>query len=133
MNMFVYLRNLLLTIAPVTAIVGTGNNARIWNGWARSNAVPCIILDIDREVLQNDLSGTSDLTIADITITCRGNTHLESDALSDAVKAIAGHSGDFGFVFDSIVHSDTPKEDGSTGHWYDHVMDGYATWRESIP
>ena len=133
MNLFVYLRSLLLTLSPVTALVGSGANARIWNEWARTSGLPCIILDIDIEHLQNDLAGRSTGTVAEITITCRGGTHEQSDAVSDAVKAIAGHDGEFSLVFDDIVHASTPRDDGTSGRWYDHIMSGVAIWNENIP
>lgn len=136
MNFFTELRTLMLATPGIATLIGgTGTGARIWNSWPRTYATPCIVIDIDQEDLQNDLTGHSDLTIAQITITCRGDSHMASDAVSDAVKALAGYgttSSTFQMVWDSIVHSDTPKEDGSTGHFYDHVMDGVAIWPETV-
>lgn len=136
MNLFTELRTLMLATPGITALVGgTGTGARIWNSWPRTYTTPCIVIDIDQEDLQNDLTGHSSLTIAQITITCRGDSHMASDAVSDEVKVLAGYgNGDseFQMVWDSIVHAEVPKDDGSTAHWYDHVMDGVAIWPEAV-
>ncbi|MGA2035876.1 MAG: hypothetical protein ABSG68_26815 [Thermoguttaceae bacterium] len=137
MNLFISLKSALLSIPAVAAIVASDahapdpTTARIWNSWERKNAYPCIIMDIDREAEQNDLSGRGDLIIAEVTVTCRDNTHDGSDALQQAVRAgLAGYSGDFQAVLDDTTHAEPPKGDGSTAHWYDHVMSFTMFWNE---
>jgi hypothetical protein len=133
MDLFTALRTVLLDTNSVTAIVGAADAARIWNSWPRTYDVPCLVLDVDREDEQNDLSGHSGLTIAEVAITARGNTHDQSDALCNTVKPVlCGYAGGtFDAILDHVVHSETPKMDGSTGHWYDHVMGFTMLWNET--
>lgn len=133
MSLFVDLRNALLALPAVTAIVGTGASAKIWNSWPRTYAIPCIVMDIDSEDENNDLSGKGGLITASVTVTCRAATHDASDALQAAVRhGLAGYSGTFDAILDSTVHSETPKADGSTEHWYDHVCDFTMLWQEAV-
>ncbi len=138
-NIFIDLKAALLTMPAVTALVGSVSaTARVWNSWQRVNAYPCIVMDIDREVEQNDLSGLPDLIVAEVTITCRDNTHDGSDALQQAVRnngtnpgtGLAGYSGTFQAILDDTVHAEVPKNDGSGAHWYDHVMTFTILWNE---
>lgn len=134
MNIFSQVKSALLAMPAVTAIVGaSSSSARIWNSWQRvtgANAYPCVVLDIDSEEEQNDLLARPGLVIASVTITCRDNTHDGSDALQAAVRSngtspgtgLAGYTGSFDAILESTAHSETPKDDGSTGHWYDHIM-----------
>jgi hypothetical protein len=141
MNLFISLKAALLAMQAVTDLVGGTNSetVRIWNSWQRVNgpgSEPCIIMDVDREDQQNDLGGSGDLVVADVTVTCRGRTHDESDALCEAVKSnggsggLAGYHGAFDAILDDVVHSETPKNDGSEKYWYDHVMTFTMLWNE---
>lgn len=133
MNLFTDLRNALLALPAVTAIVGSGASAKIWNSWPRTYEVSCIVMDIDSEEENNCIDGKGGLITASVTVTCRAATHDASDALQEAVRhGLAGYSGTFEAVLDSTVHSETPKADGSTEHWYDHVMDFSMLWLEAV-
>jgi hypothetical protein len=124
----------------VTAIVGSDTTtARIWNSWQRvtgTSAYPCLVMDIDGEEEQNDLQALPDLVIAEVTITCRASTHDDSDALQSAVKSngttpgtgLAGYAGSFQAILDRTTHSEAVKGDGSTAHWYDHIMTFTILW-----
>jgi hypothetical protein len=133
LNIFVEVRNALLNVSGVTTIVGSGTAARIWNSWQRTWTTPCLVVDVDEETPEQELDGHGNLTYATVTITARATTHLESDNLSDLVKAfLAGYSGTFDAYFDNLVHSETPKDDGSTDHFYDHVMSFTMSWNEAL-
>ena len=118
-NLFPVLNAALLNMPAVATLVGGADptTARIWNSWQRVNAYPCIVVDIDREDEQNDLSGTPDLVVAEVTVTCRDNTHDGSDALQQAVRnngtspgtGLAGYHGAFDAILEDTVHAETPK------------------------
>lgn len=133
MDIVTEIRDLLLAMPAVTNQVGSGSSARIWGGWPRTYAVPCVVIEVDSEDLQNGLDGNSIGNVAQIAVTCRGGTAAEARALREAVKALQGHAGTLDVVFDSVVHSQTPKGDGSTAHWYDEVFDGVAIFAEAMP
>ena len=134
MNLFTNLRNALLGISGVTAIVGSNSaTTRIWNSWPRTYTVPCLVMDIDTETEQPYLAtGSGEGIVADVTITCRAGTHDVSDALQEAVRhGLAGYAGTFDAILNQTVHSETPKSEGSTEHWYDHVCDYTMIWTEA--
>lgn len=131
MSFFKDLRAALLSLPAVTAIVGSGASARVWNGWDRAHSSPCLIMDLDDAEEQNDLTGTGSGVIGEGTLTCRADTRDGADALRSAVKAdLAGYSGAFELVIDTTTFSETPKGDGSTAHWYDHILSFTAIWTE---
>lgn len=120
MSFFADLKAALTANAAVSAIVGT----RIWNGWDRAHTSPCVIMDLDNEDDQNYLeTGTGEGVIGEITLTCRGDTDAAAYALKEAVRtAMAGYTGAFDLVVDSTTRSLTPKNEGSTAHWYDYLL-----------
>jgi hypothetical protein len=125
-ELFTALKSAICTIGPVMELVATdpadANTARVWSDWQRAYTTPCIVMDIDREEPQNDIAAYSNLSIDQITLTCRADTHSESDALYEAIKPLAGMSTPFHLIFDEVIHATTEKADGSTGHWYDHIV-----------
>jgi hypothetical protein len=124
MNLFTDLRTALLAMPAVAAIVGSGATAKVWNGWQRIYATPCIVIDLDGDAEQNDLSGSSaGLLISEVTITCRTDDDDATHALWLAVRAgLRGYRGTFDAILDDTAQSTPAKSDGSTGHWYDRVM-----------
>jgi hypothetical protein len=142
MNIFEDIKTALLGMDAVTAIFGTDDPKKvpIWNSWERVNQYPCIVMEIDREAEHNYLeTGKGDLVAADATITCRANTHDQSDALQEAVRSngttpgtgLAGYAGTFDATLEETVHAEVPKPDGSTAYWYDHVMSFHLEWTEA--
>ena len=133
MNIFIPLKAALLSLPAVTALVGddVATPARVWNSWPRTYADPCIVMDVDEEGENSFLdTGVGDLVR-------RGRAHLPrrhhdaSDALAAAVKAgLGGWSTDFVAVLQNTAHSEVPKNDGSTAHWYDHVQTWLLQWNE---
>lgn len=125
------LRALLIADSGVTAIVGSGTATRIWAEWPRTYTVPCIVLEPDTEAHQNDLTGHSDRIFADVTLTCRANSFVDSRALADAVMAVlAGYTGSIEVVVDDVQHSNQFKGDGSADQWYDHTLSLNVTWTQ---
>lgn len=133
MNIFTEIRSVLINTAGVTSLVGSGAAAKIWNTWPRTQTVPCVVVEVDREDPENTLDGHGNLTYSDVTITARADTRSQSKTLADAVKlALAGYTGTFDAYFENLAYSDTPKDDGSTGHWYDTLISVNASWTEAI-
>lgn len=131
MSFFADLRTALLQLPAVSAIVGAGSSARIWNGWARTYATPCVVMDLDSAEDQNDLSGTAGGVIGEGTLTCRADTSDQADALRTAVRGgMAGYSGAFTLIFDDTTYTNTPRGDGSTAHWFDRILSFTAIWTE---
>jgi hypothetical protein len=135
MNIFVDLKAALLTGPAVTAIVGddsAGTPARVWNSWPRTYQDPCLVMDVDDEGENPFLgTGTGDLVNGEATITCRADTHDGSHALAEAVKdLLGGWSGTFQAILEHTAHAEVPKNDGSTNHWYDHVMSFLLQWNQ---
>ncbi len=136
MDIFTGVKSALTNQAAIMAIVATNTNAantaRIWSEWPRTYVVPAIIIECDQEEMQNDITGHSDLTIAEITITCRADSHSASHALWVALQPIAGMSSPFHLTIDQVVHAPTAKNDGSSAHWSDHVITCTPIWTEVI-
>lgn len=126
------IRTALLAMNAVTALVGTGGAARI-----RPDRLDDrddkdeehIIVEVDRKMPQNDLTGTGGLTYAEVNISCRAATRTQVDALAIAVKrngtdpgtGLAGYGGSgtaFHAVLEDEVDSETPREEGSQRAWY---------------
>lgn len=127
------IRTALLAMDAVTALVGTGDAARI-----RSDRLDDrddkdeehIVIEIDQLTPQNDVTtGKGGLTYADVNISCRAATRTLADALSTAVKrngtnpgtGLAGRgtiASTFQAVLDSEVNSEVPRDDGSQRTWY---------------
>ena len=128
------IRDALLALPAVTAIVGSGATARIWSDWQRTYTVPCIIIDIDKEEEQNDLTGKAGgLVVADVTLTCRESTETLREVLRQAVRSgLSGYSGTFDGILDDTQNAAVPKDDGSDGHWYDAVMSFTMLWQEAV-
>lgn len=130
MNLVAEICNALLESPSVAAIVGSNSEtARIWNGWERVNAYPCIVVEVDDDEPQNDLHGVSGMDVSQVTITCRDNTDTGANALWEAVRSsLAGYSGAFDAILDDTQRSSTPKNEGSTARWYDRVMSFTILW-----
>lgn len=128
------IRDALLALPAVTAIVGSGATARVWSDWQRTYTAPCIIVELDKEEEQNDLTGRAGgLIVADVTLTCRAATSDVSDTLRDAVRAgLSGYSGAFDAILDDTQNAAVPKDDGSDLHWYDNVMSFTMLWQEAV-
>lgn len=135
MSLHTQLLTLLKTLPAVTAIVGTGSNARIrCEGFQLRDGASgraAILIEVDRQMHLNDLQGRGGLVVGEITITCRAATRAESDALAEAVRSngtnpgtgLAGYaSAALDLVVDDNVHSWVPKGDGSEDGWYDTLI-----------
>jgi hypothetical protein len=119
-------------MSAVTALVGTGDAARIrpYQLDDRDNKLEeHIIVEVDVEEPQNDITGIGGLTFADVNISCRAITLAEAKALAVAVKrngtnpgtGLAGYGGS-GTAFDSWLEDEvtgkTLWDDGSQRTWY---------------
>lgn len=140
------LRVLLLTLTPVTAIVGTGASARIRpDRLHQGDTLPAIIVEIDNENHRNTLAGTGGLVYADVTLTCRADTKAASRALAEAVRlngtdpgtGFAGYSGtvngqDLDIVLDDEVATFIRADDGSDQGYYDVLQSYEVSFTEVI-
>jgi hypothetical protein len=84
------IRTALLTMDAVTALVGTGNSARIRPYELQSiddRKEPHIIVQVDSQPRENTLDGTGGALInADVNLSCRAMTRQAARELADAVK-----------------------------------------------
>jgi hypothetical protein len=136
MNLYTAIRNALLGLSTVTggaAGVGSGPSARIWNQWPRTYQTPCIVMEIDDEAENNDLSGKGEIKSVALVLTCRTSVDSSSQTLSQAVRnGLAGYHGTFDAILDDTAHAAVPKSEGSTDHWYDRVMSFTVLMSEAI-
>lgn len=141
------LRTLLLTFSPVTALVGTGDSARIRPdklAQGDDDTLQAIIIEVDDERPQNTLEGTSLRRYADVTVRCQARTKAQARAVALAVKlngtdpgtGLAGYTGTLsGTVYDAWLEDEqtsfSPVEEGSDEAYY-YVFSNYVmTWAEA--
>ncbi len=127
------IRTALLTMDAVTALVGAGSLARIRpDRLHEDDTFPAIIVEVDRETPQNDISGVGGLRISSVNLICRATTRAGSRALAEAVRVngtnpgtgLAGYtSATLDAVLESMTTGFVPKDDGSDQGWYDTNMD----------
>ena len=112
-------------------VIGIVSN-RIWSHWPRTDDSPCVFIEVDSSEEQNYLdTGASDGVISSIVVTARSESEVTTESLRDAIKScLAGYSGTFEAVLESAAMAATPKEEGSTAHWYDCVLDFSILWSE---
>ena len=141
------LRTLLLTLNAVTALVGTGDSARIRPdklAQGDDDSLQAIIIEVDDERPQNDLSGTSLRRYADVTIRCQARTKAQARAVALAVKlngtdpgtGLAGYTGTVSGTLYSIYLEDeqtsmSPVEEGSDEAYYNLFSNYVVTWAEA--
>lgn len=126
-------------MAAVTAIVGSGNDARIRcddfedddDNALESGAVTGLLLvEVDNEEPRLDILGRGDLTYATATITCRGRTRAEARTLAEAVKfggtnegtGLNGYAGTFDAYLEDTDTAAVPKKDASNDYWHDVLL-----------
>lgn len=81
------LRTFLKTLDTVTAIVGTGDDARIRpDRLEETDTLPAIIIEVDDEDPENSLDGLGGLVYADVNIQCRAFEKEDARALAEAVR-----------------------------------------------
>ncbi len=142
------LRTLLLTLSAVTTLVGTGDDARIRPDKLAQDdddTKQAIIVEVDDERPQTDLTGTSLRRYADVTLRCQARTKAQARAVAVAVKlngtdpgtGLAGYSGTVSGTVYSIYLDDeqtsmSPVEEGSDEAYY-YVFSNYVvTWAEAV-
>jgi hypothetical protein len=118
-----------------TALAG----GKVWSYWPRTYKTPTVIVEVDRDEEQNQLTGasTSGMLASEVTITCRAGDPGGGPAawsLWYAVRnALHGKTiNSIDYVLEDTADSDTPKDDGSTDHWYDRVMSFSVTRLEPV-
>lgn len=126
------IRTALLSMSAVTALVGTGSSARIRPYMLDDRddkTEEHIIVEVDTQRPQNDITGTGGLTYADVNISCRAITPTQARALAVAVKrngtdpgtGLAGYGGsatDFHAVLETETTGRALWGDGSQRAWY---------------
>jgi hypothetical protein len=128
------LRTAILNIPAVVAIVGEGTIGHVWDGWPRTTACPCIVMELDDEEEQNYLdTGKGTGQVGSLVLTCRAETPEQADSLRTALRSglVGLHSTTFDLVINSIAESQVEKQDSSVGHYYDRVFDCTAIWTET--
>mgnify|MGYP002631519982 CR=1 len=136
----------LKTLTAVTAIVGTGDDARIRpDRLEDSDTRPCIVIEVEDEDPANDLTGTGGLVFTDVSIYSIARTKAAARALAEAIRlngtdpgtGLAGcHATAASIQFDAVLYSTQidyiPLGDGSSrGNW--HVNSLYTvSYQETI-
>ena len=114
------IRTVLLDMSAVTALVGTGDSARIRAYELQAiddRTEEHIIIEVDGKPRQNPLDGTGAFVLATVNISCRAMTRAQADALASAVKTngtgpgtgLANHDGS-GTAFSSWCTDETPSK-----------------------
>jgi len=133
MDLYTNIRNLLIADATVQTLVGVGGLARVYRSWQRNYTTPAIIIQDDSDELNNDLSGHSGFTVSDVAVTCRSDSSVGVDTLRAAVvPLLAGYTGAFDVVIDSIVSSVSPQNIGGDTHWFDWTIQMSTLVSEAI-
>lgn len=133
------IRTALLSMSAVTAIVGTGDSARI-RSYKLENiddrTEENLIIAVDSQPRQNTLAGEEALITATVTISCRATTLALARALAAAVKTngttpgtgLAWYGGS-GTAFHSWLEDETPSlvrwSDDSNRVWHS-IEQSYA-------
>lgn len=126
------LRTALLAMNAVTALVGTGDSARIRPYKLEESDDPeeeHIIIEVDDEDHLNALDAKGGRIMATVNISCRAMTIAEARALAEAVRMNGtspgtglGPYGGSGAAFDSWLDSEAVSvlsfDDGSDRAWY---------------
>ena len=129
----------LLDMSAVTDLVGTGDDAKIYD-WLKQGYVPpaagIIVIEIDANTEMNDLQGLGGLVYYDVNILCRAPTQSAVMALARAVKTngtdpgtgLAGYSDTPSDVLidahliDTTGPTAVTRDDGSANPWWDANM-----------
>lgn len=130
-------------MSAVTALVGSGSSARIRPDkfHEEDGTLPAILIEVDNESPQNDLTGRGGLRLGDVTITCRAATRQGARALAEAIRVngtnpgtgLAGYAGaSFDAVLDGIAEAYQPKGVGNDKGYYDTVMSFNSFASETI-
>lgn len=145
------LGRLLLTFSGVTALTGTGDAARIRpDRLHQDETIPAkkgaVIIEVDNEDPQNDLSGTGGLVYANVNLVCRAHEKAIARTLAEAIRTndtdpgtgLAGYSGtpSGGSQIDAVLEDSqptfTPREEGRDEGWYDVNCSYIVSHREVI-
>ena len=136
----------LKTLSTVTAIIGTGNAARIRpDRLGQDETLPAILMEIDDEEPENDLLGQGGLVYSEVTLTCRANEKADARALAEAIRingadpgtGMAGYHGTVGGVmFDAVLESTTmawtTESEGSEAGWFDVLAEYTVSHVETV-
>ena len=141
------LRTYLLTLGTVTALVGTGDSARIRPDRLQQGddeTQPAIIVEVDNEKPLNTLDGKGGRRYADVTLRCRAQTKAEARSLAEAIRVngtdpgtgLAGYRGTIsGTIYDAVLDDDQtsfgPAAEGSDQGYYDVFSNYVISWAET--
>lgn len=131
MTLMADILNELLSMSAVTALVGTGADARIRPDLMDESddlTLQHILIEIDDETPQNSLDGLGGLVYASVVVSCRALELQDATALAEAVRlngtdpgtGLAGLSAaNFEAVLNDQTTSLTLFDDGSQNGWRD--------------
>lgn len=141
------IRTALLNMSAVTALVGTGDSARIRSyRLASIDDRECehIIIDVDSQPRENCLNGEGAFVNASVNVSCRAMTPAKARALATAAKTngtmpgsgLAWYGGS-GTAFHSYLDDETPSQigwmDGSRERtWYTVELSIVVQYSESV-
>lgn len=91
-------RTYLLTKSTVTDLVGTGDNARVYPGFAPQGvSLPHVVLNTISDVSDHDMDGANGWTEARVQVDCYARTVDDAEALAEVIRlACDGYKGTMG-------------------------------------
>lgn len=140
MNIVEEIRAALAGMTAVTAIVGDGSAARIRPDRPyQGESPPLIIVEIDSEDIENDLTGRADRVQFTATITCRDSSRSRARQLAEAVRTngtdpgtgLAGYSGTFDAWLESIDDANAWRGTGGDEAFYDTILTFGGTYPQT--
>jgi hypothetical protein len=126
---------LLLAYAPLTALIGTSPNARLyWVRAAQGAAKPYVTLQIISRIPDMTHAGANGLNTARLQVDCYGLTYLNAKSAARAVETrLSGYRGtSSGIIFDGIFKDserDQYESDDSTDKLFRVSMD-FIIWHK---
>lgn len=131
MNIAEEIRAALAAMTAVTAIVGDGAAAKIrFDRPDQADRPPLILIEIDDQTPENDLTGRADLVPFTATITCRDTSRSRARALAEAVRSngttpgsgLSGYSGTFDSWVEATDDATSPRDTGADEAYYDTML-----------
>ncbi|HUT92913.1 MAG TPA: DUF3168 domain-containing protein [Thermoguttaceae bacterium] len=140
------IRTALLAMSAVTALVGTGDSARIRSyelAAIDNREEEHIIIEVDSKPRENTIDGDGAMVMAQVNLSCRAPTRKRADGLAAAVKTngtsrgtgLAWYGGS-GTAFDSWLEDETPSKirwgDNSKRLWHTVEQSYVVQFPESV-
>lgn len=132
----------LLANAGVTAIVGSGNSAKIYPiASSQTAGMPVIVLHLIHEDEEKLLAGSSEWPVSRISVECRASTPPAVDILGKAViaafrnkhrYAIGGYEATFSKEGSDVTDASEETNTGGLPAVFRRIIDFHIRWRTAV-